>query len=155
MRTRHRRGLATAASVVALVSAGMAAGPSAQASGTGTACPSDRLCFYFNSDWGGARADYAYSDASLNDELFTDGPSGRNGWGVQVENNAASVKNRTGHQVMLYRDRYCNISGSDSYRLIEPGANVNLGANLKNQVSSFAIFDRPNPDCVVRDQSWA
>ena len=87
---------ATAGAVFALsASAVLAGAPAANASGTGTACPSARVCFYFNSDFQGARADYANSDATMGNELFTDGPAGRNGWGVQVNNNAASLINNT------------------------------------------------------------
>lgn len=66
------------------------------------------MCFYFNSDFQGARADYAYSDAGLGNELFTDGRAGRNRWGVQVSNNAASVINNTGKQLYWYKDANCD-----------------------------------------------
>lgn len=57
----------------------LAGAPAASASGSGTECPSGRVCFYFNSDFLGARADYAHSDAGMGNKLFTDGPAGRSG----------------------------------------------------------------------------
>ncbi|CAN7505569.1 peptidase inhibitor family I36 protein [Terrabacter sp. LjRoot27] len=123
------------------------------ASGSGTTCPTNRVCFYFNSDFGGARADYQYSDATMGNELFTDGPSGRSGWGVQVNDNAASVINHTGEYVWVFEGAGCSEGATPPYRL-DPGEQVNLGAkNLKNKVSSFFVVD--TGACIDRDQTWA
>jgi hypothetical protein len=57
-----------------LVSAGLTAAPAAQAAAGAAAtiygCPGYHFCFYFNSGYAGARADYLLSDANLGDELF-------------------------------------------------------------------------------------
>ena len=104
---------------------------------------------YFNSDFGGARADYANSDAGLGNELFTDGPQGRSGWGVQVNNNAASAINHTGKLVAVYYNSECSGTGF----IIYPGERWNLADfGMKNQVSSLQVA---GSDCIYRDQSWA
>lgn len=145
------RKTASAGALIALTAASLlASAPAASASGSGTACPTNRLCFYFNSDFGGARADFANSDAGLGNELFTDGPTGRNGWGVQVNNNAASVINHTGEYVVVYDAAGCQGWGSYVY----PGERLNLSVlGLKNQVSSIQIAG--TGDCISRDQTWA
>ena len=141
---------ATAGAVFALSASAILAGaPAAGASGTGTACPSGRVCFYFNSDFQGARADYANSDATMGNELFTDGPVGRNGWGVQVNNNAASLVNNTYAYITIYDNPGCE--GYAWY--IQPGERLNLGA-MKNRVSSIHVAYNGGA-CLDRDQSWA
>ncbi|GGI83816.1 peptidase inhibitor family I36 protein [Pseudarthrobacter scleromae] len=141
---------ATAAAVLALgASTFLAGAPAANASGTGTACPSARVCFYFNSDFQGARADYANSDATMGNELFTDGPVGRNGWGVQVNNNAASLINNTYAYITIYDSPGCE--GYAWY--IQPGDRLNLGT-MKNRVSSIYVAYNGGA-CLDRDQSWA
>ena len=144
---------ATAAAVLALGASALLAGaPAANASGAGTACPSGRVCFYFNSDYQGARADYAYSDAGLGNELFTDGPSGRNGWGVQVNNNAASMINNSGHTVYLYTEAGCAYWSGVGGGLV-PGTRLNLSdIGAKNNISSIIVA---GSECISRDQSWA
>lgn len=147
------RKTATAGAVLALGAGAFLTGaPAASASGSGTACPSGRVCFYFNSDFQGARADYAYSDAGMGNELFTDGPAGRNGWGVQVNNNAASVINNTGHPVVLHRDANCDYTSI--VEAVPNGGRANLSVwNAQNDVSSILIGN--GSDCISRDQSWA
>jgi hypothetical protein len=152
--TMHKT--ATAGAVLALGARAFLAGaPAANASGTGTACPSERVCFYFNSDFQGARADYAYSDAGLGNELFTDGPAGRNGWGVQVNNNAASVINNTGKHLYWYKDANCDYRGGSG--VLPPGSRVNLSTiNAKNDISSIFLWGSDGgAECIHRDQSWA
>jgi len=148
--TRTAKRFAGTGAVLLLTSMGAAAmAPAASASGSATACPTNRLCFYFNSSFGGARADFTYSDSGLGNELFTDGPSGRSGWGVVVNNNAASVKNRTGEWVTMYDNSGCTTGGG--WAAIAPGTNFNLvDLGLKNQVSSIYV---PGSGCVSRDQS--
>ncbi|WP_028278429.1 peptidase inhibitor family I36 protein [Arthrobacter sp. H5] len=141
--------LAGASALLGLVAGAMLAGaPGANASGTGTACPINRVCLYFNSNFEGARADFAYSDAGLGNELFTDGPAGANGWGVQVNNNAASLINRTGSGANIYDGRDCTGEAWATYG----GERLNLASiGMKNRVSSIQI----DGDCINRDQSWA
>jgi hypothetical protein len=147
------RKAATAGAMLALAAGSLLAGvPAANASGTGTVCPTNRLCLYFNSDFGGARADFAYSDAGLGNELFTDGPVGANGWGVQVNNNAASVINHTGDWIVLYEDSDCRTLDGGAHRILGAGERVNLGTALKNKVSSIYIA---GSGCIHRDQTWA
>lgn len=115
------------------VSAGFAA-TAAPASAAAGDCPVNRLCLWFNSDFAGARSDLGITDGSLANELFNDGPSGRNGWGVQVENNAASVYNNTTQGAYIYDGRNC--SGTEAFVAGHSGRT--LGA-LKNRVSSVWI----------------
>lgn len=144
------RKTATAGAVLALGAGAFLAGaPAANASGSGTACPSGRACFYFNSDFQGARADYANSDAGMGNELFTDGPAGRNGWGVQVNNNSASLINNTHAYITIYDSPDC--VGYAWY--IQPGDRLNLG-EMKNRVSSIYVAYNGGA-CISRDQSWA
>ncbi|MFJ3489757.1 peptidase inhibitor family I36 protein [Leifsonia aquatica] len=117
-------------------------------------CPAGDLCLYFNSDFGGARADLRHTDAALNNELFDDGTPGANGWKVKVGNNAASVWNRTGSWVNLYDSQDCSGPAAQ----LGPGEKENLtrwanaGLDLKNKVSSIKTAD--GLSCTVnRDQS--
>jgi hypothetical protein len=125
--------------------------PAATASGSQDYCPTDRLCLWFNSDFGGARADFMVSDANLSNELFNDGPAYANGWLVQVEDNAASFQNRSGHQVHFYALRNCDSSGTN--RILAAGDKGNFSSALKNQISSFRIYTEG--ECVNVDQSNA
>ena len=111
--SRATAGLGAVLAVAGSLFAGV---PAASAAGTGTACPTDRFCLYFNSDFGGARADYAQSDAGLGNELFTDGPQGRSGWGVQVNNNAASAINHTERMLRCTTTTTAQARGSSSTR---------------------------------------
>lgn len=151
-----RRGVAAGAVAALLLAGGVVASQSASASGTGSTCPSGRLCLYFNSDLGGARADLAKTDGALNNELFSDGPVGANGWNVVVGNNAASVWNRTGvNDVILFDQQNCTASSSSGGLMyLAAGESANLErANLKNKVSSLWIPGSGNSGCVNVDQS--
>jgi Peptidase inhibitor family I36 len=134
------------------VSLMMAAAPSANASGTQDYCPAGRVCLWFNSNYGGARADFRVSDANLSNELFNDGPAGANGWRVQVEDNAASYHNRSGIGMIFYNLRNCNADGA--YRTVGPGGKDNFGDLLKNRVSSIFIYGGDG-GCANVDQSNA
>lgn len=153
---RHTARIALVAGV-GLTLAALSAGPAsaADAAGAASACPSGRVCFYFNSDLAGARADYVYSDRSLDDELFTDGPSGANGWGIVVNNNAASVRNNLAHTVYLYDLPGCQrVDPSLPQKAVAPGGWGNLALlGLKNKVSSIRVLD--GSACIERDQTWA
>ena len=141
-------GLGAGAFAVSLM---MVAAPSANASGTQDYCPADRVCLWFNSNYGGARADFRVSDANLSNELFNDGPEGANGWRVQVEDNAASFHNRSGNTMIFFNFRNCDIDGA--YRVVGPGGKDNFGTALKNKVSSIIISNEGL--CVNVDQSNA
>lgn len=125
--------------------------PTAIASGTQDYCPADRLCLWFNSGYGGARADFRVSDANLSNELFNDGPVGANGWLVQVEDNSASFHNRSGNTVWFFAYRNCDIDGAN--RIVGAGEQGNFGTALQNRVSSFLISNEGT--CVNVDQSNA
>jgi hypothetical protein len=143
------RKTASAGALLALAGSLLAGVPVANASGTGTACPTNRLCLYFNSNFEGARADFAYSDAGLGNELFTDGPAYANGWGVQVNNNAASLINNTGTGANIYDGPNCTGEGWATHG----GQRLNLAEyGMKNRVSSIYIA---GTGCINRDQSWA
>jgi hypothetical protein len=118
------------------------AASAAPASAAYSECPVNRFCLWFNSDFQGARADLADSDGNLADELFNDGPAGRNGWNVQVENNAASVANRTGQGAYIYDGRGC--TGAEAF--VSGNSGRTLGA-LKNRVSSVWVVAGPNVGC--------
>lgn len=141
--------IASAGALLGLAATSLLAGaPAANASGTGNACPANRVCLYFNSNFEGARADFAYSDASLSNELFTDGPAGANGWGVQVNNNAASLINNTPSGANIYDGPNCTGEAWATYG----GERVNLASmGMKNRVTSIHIEGA----CINRDQSWA
>lgn len=129
-----KRIVLTAASAAA-VATGLAAG-AAPAQAALRDCPSGNFCFWFNSDYQGARADFFYSDRNLADNLFDDGPGTANGFNVQVEDNAASVANRTGSVAVIYNWRNCNQDGGAS--AVQAGDERTLGA-LKNKVSSVSL----------------
>lgn len=113
-------------------------------------CSTGNFCLWFNSDYQGARFDMRKTDGSLADELFNDGPAGRNGWKVQVEDNSASAANRTGQNVALYDMRGCQ----GGARILFDREEVNLAKFLlKNKVSSVYINGGTNRDCVNIDSS--
>ncbi|GGL22922.1 peptidase inhibitor family I36 protein [Phycicoccus endophyticus] len=149
MSTTIRRLTGAGGTAVLLAAGALAGAPTASA---GTPCPSNRLCFYFNSDFAGARADYRRSDATMTNELFSDG--GGSGYNVVVNNNAASVRNRTGEVVYLFNRAHCTLAAGESAPGLAPGANVNLASvGLKNKVSSFLIVNKGR--CIDRDQTGA
>ncbi|MFC7404759.1 peptidase inhibitor family I36 protein [Georgenia alba] len=132
-----RRLLASLLAVAGLTLGIVTVAPEAQAASPADRCPRGALCFYFNSDWNGAQANfYRPVDGFLGNDRFRRGSGYRpgNGVGVPVGNNAASVINRTGHAVFLSDGTQC----TGRSRQINPGATRNLAAiGLKNQVSSF------------------
>lgn len=148
---RGQRKIVGGLGAVAFAVSLMAAAPSAYASGTQDYCPADRVCLWFNSNYGGARADFRVSDANLSNELFNDGPVGAGGWLVQVEDNAASFHNRSRNTVVFFNLRNCDIDGA--YRVVGNGSKDNFGDALKNKVSSFIISNEGL--CVNVDQSNA
>lgn len=124
--------LTTLAGLAAAAGLAASAAPASAAAGD---CPANRFCLWFNSDFAGARSDLAIPDGSLANELFNDGPSGRNGWMVQVENNAASVYNNTSQGAYIYDGRHC--SGEEAFVAGHSGRTL---GGLKNRVSSVMIF---------------
>lgn len=147
----HRHTVAAGFGVAALGVSLVATAPVANAAGTQDYCPADRVCLWFNSNYGGARADFQVSDANLSNELFNDGPAGASGWLVQVEDNAASFHNRSGNTVVFFNFRNCDVDGA--YRVVQAGGKDNFGDPLKNRVSSFIISNEGL--CVNVDQSNA
>ncbi|TDV56467.1 peptidase inhibitor family I36 protein [Actinophytocola oryzae] len=93
------------------------------------------LCFYFNSNYAGARADYLYSDGNLDNERFNKGGSGANGYNVVVKNNAASVVNNWSYSATVYYNSGCN--GSVASQTIGAYGKANLNASMKNENASF------------------
>jgi hypothetical protein len=143
--------LSALAAAAAAISLAATAAPASAALGS---CPSNRLCFWFNSDYAGARADFAISDGSLANELFNDGPAGANGWKVQVEDNAASVANRTGEYVSIYLRRRCETLTASDAATLRPGEEFNLAHfGLKNKVSSLYVHDGSDRRCVNVDSN--
>jgi len=137
----------------AAVAAGLAAAAAPAQAALGE-CPGNRMCLWFNSGYDGARADFAIADGSMANELFNDGPAGRNGWKVQVEDNAASAANRTGEIVVLYARRNCDPAGKTA--TFFPGEEFNLANpmfEIKNQVSSLYVYNGPNFNCVNVDSN--
>jgi hypothetical protein len=148
---RFRRSFVIVAAAAAFGANILMGAPAANASGTQAACPADRVCLWFNSNFAGARGDFRVSDANLSNELFNDGPVNANGWLVQVENNSASFQNRSGHTVIFFDLRNCDIDGAT--RVVAAGEKDNFGAALKNKVSSIIVGD--GSPCVNVDQSNA
>jgi Peptidase inhibitor family I36 len=99
-------------------------------------CNAGYFCFYFNSKFAGARADYVDSDGNLDNETFTEG--GSNGRGVQVKNNAASAVNNWAYYAAVYYNSGCN----GAY------ASANFDATMKNETraSSAGSCDAGSSD---------
>ncbi len=113
-------------------------------------CDSAYFCFYFNSGFAGARADYLDSDGNLDNEKFNQG--GTNGRGVPVKNNAASAVNNWDYYATVYYNSGCN--GSVASQTFGAYASGNFNATMKNQNASFkwpASFGTYS-DCANRDQ---
>lgn len=146
---RAKRVLSGLAVLVAAVGGTTLAAPAASAA-TLHGCPDFQFCFYFNSNFGGALANYAYSDGNLDNELFRWG--GTNGRGVQVKNNAASVVNNAEWTATVYYNSGCNGSvASQSFGAYGGG---NFNATMKNNNASFKWPAAPSifSDCAQRDQ---
>jgi peptidase inhibitor family I36 len=141
-----RVGLAAAA---AAITGSIVAAPAASAAPI-NGCPDFDFCFYFNSGYAGARADYVWSDATLDNELFNHG--GANGQGVQVKNNAASAVNNYAFTAVVYFNSGCN--GSHASQSFGAFSKNNFNATMKNNNASFKWLGG-NPgdtDCANRDQ---
>jgi hypothetical protein len=132
-----------------------AAAPAAQAAPAQPAtvihgCNAGYFCFYFNSKFAGARADYVDSDGNLDNETFTEG--GSNGRGVQVKNNAASAVNNWAYYATVYYNSGCN--GSFASQTFGAYSSANFDATMKNENASFkwpTSFGAYS-DCADRDQ---
>jgi hypothetical protein len=146
---RAKRVLAGLTALVTAITGITAAAPAASAASLHD-CPDLYLCFYFNSDFGGAHASYFYSDGDLGNELFRYG--GTNGRGVQVKNNAASVVNNAEWTATVYFNSGCN--GSVASQSFRPYSGGNLSATMKNNNASFRWPSGPVVfgDCANRDQ---
>ena len=145
-----RKKLVTGLMAVAFALAGVVVSAPTASAATIHGCPEAHLCFYFNSNFAGARADYLYSDGNLSDELFTKG--GTNGRGVQVKNNAASVVNNWSYPAVVYFNSRCDASVAK--QTIPAYGSANLNATMKNNNASFnwpSSFGK-SKDCASRDQ---
>jgi peptidase inhibitor family I36 len=146
---RAKRVLTGLTALVAAVTGTTVAAPAASAADI-RGCPDFSLCFYFNSDFGGARANYAYSDGNLDNEVFRWG--GTNGRGVQVKNNAASVVNNAEWTATVYYNSGCN--GSVASQSFGAYSGHDFTATMKNNNASFKWPSGPVvfSDCAQRDQ---
>lgn len=146
---RAKRVLTGLAALAAVLTGTSVAAPAASAADLYD-CPDFSLCFYFNSNFQGALANYAYSDGNLDNEVFRWG--GTNGRGVQVKNNAASVINNQGWTATVYYNSGCNGSVASQSFGMYGGANFN--ATMKNNNASFKWPSGPVvfSDCAKRDQ---
>jgi len=136
-----------------LVALGLAAAPAAQAATPAApSCPSLYFCFYFNSNYGGAHADYLRSDGNLDNELFNKVGTTSNGLGVQVKNNAASAYNNWSYLATVYYNSGCN--GSVASQSFGMYGGANFTATMKNNNASFKWPSGPVvfSDCAKRDQ---
>ena len=139
-----------------LAAAGLIAAPAAQAAtaspAASSACPGYHFCFYFNSDYGGAHADYLLSDGNLGDELFNKAGTTTRGLGVQVKNNAASVHNNWAFPATVYYNSGCN--GSVASQTFGAYSSGNFNSTMKNQNASFKWVGSTGGgfDCANRDQ---
>ncbi|MFF1612286.1 peptidase inhibitor family I36 protein [Amycolatopsis sp. NPDC058278] len=138
-----------------LVAAGLTAAPAAQAttaSPEAPTCTVAHFCFYFNSNYAGAYADYLKSDGNLDNETFNKVGTTNRGLGEVVKNHAASVYNNWSYQATVYYNSGCN--GSYASQSFAPYHSGNLNATMKNNNASF---DWPSSygeysDCGLRDQ---
>lgn len=146
---RAKRVLIGLTAFVAAITGTTVAAPAASAA-TLYGCPDLYLCFYFNSNFQGALANYAYSDGNLDNEVFRWG--GTNGRGVQVKNNAASVINNAGWTATVYYNSGCN--GSVASQSFGMYGGANFTATMKNNNASFKWPSGPVifSDCANRDQ---
>ncbi len=146
---RAKKVLIGLTAVLAAITGSVVGAPAASAAAI-NGCPEAYFCFYFNSNFEGARADYFHSDGNLDNELFNKGgTSGRN---VQVKNNAASAVNNWSYAARVYYNSGCN--GSVASQSFGAFGKANFNATMKNQNASFkwpASFGA-NSDCAYRDQ---
>jgi hypothetical protein len=146
---RVKRVLTGLAASAAMITGTTVAAPAASAADL-YGCPDFNLCFYFNSNFEGALANYPYSDGNLDNEVFRWG--GTNGRGVQVKNNAASVINNEGWTATVYYNSGCN--GSVASQSFGMYGGHNFTATMKNNNASFKWPSGPVvfSDCANRDQ---
>lgn len=148
---RVKRVLVVLAALIAASTGSIVVAPAATAA-TVNGCPEVYLCFYFNSDFEGARADYLRSDGNLDNETFNKRGTDGNGQGRVVKNNAASVVNNWSYYATVYYNSGCNGSvASQTFGAYRKG---NLNATMKNENASFkwpASFGAYS-DCANRDQ---
>lgn len=146
---RGKRLVVGLAAVIIAMIGSVAAAPAASAEPR-RGCPDGYFCFYFNSNYGGARADYFLSDGNLANETFNKGGSNGRGWAVK--NNAASVVNNWAYYARVYYNSNCN--GSVASQSISGYYTANLNSKMKNNNASFRWPDAPaaGSDCRDRDQ---
>ena len=141
---RAKRILAGFVATVAVLTGSVLAAPAASAA-TIHGCPEVYFCFYYNSNFGGARADYLRSDGNLDNERF-----GANG--PVVKNNAASAVNNWNYYATVYYNSGCN--GSVASQTFGAYGSGNFNATMKNENASFkwpasyGVYK----DCANRDQ---
>jgi hypothetical protein len=146
---RAKRTLIGLAATAAAITGSIFAAPTVAASPI-NGCPSNDFCFYFNSNYAGARADYFWSDGTLDNELFNHG--GSSGQGVQVKNNAASAVNNYAFTAVVYYNSGCN--GSHATQSFGAFGKNNFNATMKNNNASFRWpgSSGADADCANRDQ---
>lgn len=137
-----------AAATIAMIGSVVAA-PAASAAPL-RGCPDGYFCFYYNSYYAGARADYFLSDGNLANETFNKG--GTSGQGRPVKNNAASAVNNWTYYAVVYYNSNCN--GSVASQAYSGYSSANLSPELKNDNASFKWPGTPagGSDCRDRDQ---
>ncbi|GAA1315421.1 peptidase inhibitor family I36 protein [Saccharothrix xinjiangensis] len=148
---RARRALLGLTTTIAAITGTALAAPAASAA-TINGCPQAYFCFYFNSDFKGAHADYFHSDGNLSNELFNKVGTSSNGLGVVVKNNAASAVNNWSYTAVVYYNSGCN--GSYASQSFGAYGKANFTATMKNQNASFKWPGSAggSGDCADRDQ---
>ncbi|MCG8918533.1 peptidase inhibitor family I36 protein [Actinokineospora sp. PR83] len=143
--------MTTLAVLTATITGGVVAAPAASAA-TINRCPAAYFCFFFNSNFEGAHADYLLSDGNLDNERFNKVGSTSRGLDVVVKNNAASVVNNWSHAATVYYNSGCN--GSVASQSIGTYTSANLNSTMKNENASFnwPTSTGAFKDCANRDQ---
>lgn len=148
---RVKRVLLGLTATVAAITGSAVAAPTASAA-TINGCPAAYFCFYFNSNFAGAHADYLLSDGNLDNETFNRVGTTSNGLGRVVKNNAASAVNNWSYYATVYYNSGCN--GSVASQSIGAYSKANFTEPMKNDNASFkwpassGVF----ADCANRDQ---
>ncbi|ROP42447.1 peptidase inhibitor family I36 protein [Saccharothrix texasensis] len=148
---RVTRRLVGLAAVITTVIGSFAIAPTASAA-TIEGCREAYLCFYFNSNFEGARADYLLSDGDLDNEKFNNAGTDGNGFNYVVKNHAASVVNNWSYYATVYYNSGCNGSvASQSFGAYGKG---NFTEPMKNDNASFKWPTSSGTfrDCANRDQ---
>lgn len=148
---RAKRAMTTLAVLTATITGSVLAAPAASAA-TINRCPEAYFCFFFNSNFQGAHADYLLSDGNLDNERFNKVGSTSNGLNDVVKNNAASVVNNWSYVATVYYNSGCN--GSVASQSVGTYTSVNLNATMKNENASFKwpASSGTFSDCANRDQ---